>query len=507
MKILTGTEMKALEERVIAEGVSAEELMDQAGGEIGQAVANICPGPGKCVVHFGKGHNGGDALVAAAWLRDDGWEIELRPAFPRNEWAPLTAKKFDEFKIETNEADDQMWRAMKAARHHRGNTRPTVVIDGLLGIGAGGALRGPVRDGARAINQLRANSPVRVIALDLPTGVDANTGAVDPDAVLADYTLTIGYPKAGLFSDAATRHVGRIAVVILDDLTLEDEDEPAQEIVALPETLMRLLPQRNFDTHKGQCGRVGIVAGSRGKLGAAHLASDAALLSGAGLITVFVPEDIYPLMAPCMTPEIMLEPVKSYLDVLDARLDVLAIGPGLGPSHASEIRQLIERAPQPTVLDADALNILAGHLHLLDRCAGQRLLTPHPGEMARLDPGSADRPRRATVEAFTARWAQHTLLLKGSRTIVGQRDRPLSYNTTGTPGMATGGMGDVLTGVCAALIGQGLSPYDSARLSAWLCGRAAEMSTGPYEAEESITPNGVIDHLGGALYDMRSNCW
>ena len=506
MKILTGTEMKALEERALADGATAEALMNEAGRSIGQAVQSLASGPGKCVVHFGKGHNGGDALVAAAWLSDEGWEIELRPAFPRSEWSELTAQKRDEIKIEVPEQMGNAWRMMQSARDSHGSATPLVVLDGLLGIGAGGPLRGPIRDAARAINQLRATQPARVFALDLPTGVDADTGAVDPDAVLADYTLTIGYPKAGLLSDAATRHVGRLAVVNLDDLTLDDEDYPGREMVATPETLRRLLPLRNFETHKGQCGRVGIVAGSRGMLGAAHLAADACLFSGAGLVTVFVTEDIYPLVAPCMSAEIMVQPVKSYLEVLDARLDVLAIGPGLGQSRASEIRQLIERAPQPTVVDADALNILAGHLHLLDRAAGPRLLTPHPGEMARLDPLSTSRSRRATVEAFTERWP-HTLLLKGARTLVGQRDHPLSYNTTGTPGMATGGMGDVLTGVCAALVGQGLALYDAARFGAWLCGHAAELGIQPLEAEEALIPSAVTDHLGAALHDLRCNCW
>ena len=506
MKILTGTEMKALEERAFSEGTTAEALMDQAGSDIGHAVARLAGGPGKCVVHFGKGHNGGDALVAAAWLRDDGWEIELRPAFPRSEWSELTAKKYDEIKIEMPEPMSNALRMMKEARCQHGSAAPLVVLDGLLGIGAGGPLRGPIRDAARAINRLRETQPVRVFALDLPTGVDANTGEVDADAVIADFTLTVGYAKAGLLSDAATRHVGRLAVVNLDDLTLDEEEYPGREMVATPETLRRLLPLRNFETHKGQCGRVGIVAGSRGFLGAAHLAADACLFSGAGLITVFVTEDIYPLVAPCMTSEVMVQPVKSYLEALDARLDVLAIGPGLGQSRASEVRQLLERAPQPMVVDADALNILAGSMHLLDRCAGPRLLTPHPGEMARLDPASTGRSRRETVEAFMARYP-HTLLLKGARSLVGQRDHPLSYNTTGSPGMATGGMGDVLTGVCASLLGQGLAPYDAARFGAWLCGHAAELSLEPLDAEESLTPNALIDHLGAALYDLRSNCW
>jgi NAD(P)H-hydrate epimerase len=504
--IVTGAEMKALEERAFAEGVDAETLMNEAGQLIAEVVNTFFPVGGKCVVHFGKGHNGGDALVAAALLSDMGWEIELRPAFPRAEWAPLTQKKHDEIKVEM---PPDVQKARLWLREHRSKLDcvPLIVLDGLLGIGAGGPLRGAIRDGAQAINQLRMHKLARVFALDLPTGVNADTGEVDADAVIADFTLTVGYAKAGLFSDAATRHVGRLVVLPLDDLTLdEEEDYTGRPILAHSDRLRTVLPLRNFDLHKGQCGRVGIVAGSRGMLGAAHLTADACLAMGAGLVTLFVTEDIYPLIATCAASEIMVQPVQSYLEVLDARLDVLAIGPGLGLSRASEIRQLIERAPQPTILDADALNILAGHLHLLERCAGPRLLTPHPGEMARLDPLSAQRSRRATVEAFTARWP-HTLLLKGARTLIGQREYPLSYNSTGSPGMATGGMGDTLTGVCAALAGQGLGLYDAARLGAWLCGYAAELSTNSDEAEESITPGGLIASLGSALFDLRRGCW
>jgi NAD(P)H-hydrate epimerase len=498
--------MKALEKRAFAEGIKAEDLMNEAGRQIADFILGSHGTTGRCVVHFGKGHNGGDALVAAALLSDAGWKIELRPAFPYAEWSALTKKKHDEIKVEMPEEvqETRRWLHFYQAGYEPGQV---VVLDGLLGIGSGGPLRGPIRDAARAINQLRKHQLARVVAIDLPTGVDADTGAVDADAVIADWTLTVGHAKTGLFADAATRHVGRLVVLPLDDLTMEEDDlDSTRPVVATSDTLRALLPLRNFDTHKGQCGRVGIVAGSRGTLGAAHLAGEACLYAGAGLVTLFVTEDIYPLIAPSAASEIMVRPVKSYLEVLDTRLDVLAVGPGVGRSHENEIRQLLERAPQPMVVDADALTILADDLSFLDRCAGPRLLTPHPGEMARLDPDSAQNSRRETVERFAARWP-HTLLLKGARTLIGQRGHPLSYNSTGTPGMATGGMGDTLTGVCAALAGQGLSLYDAARLGAWLCGYAGEIAINSAEAEETLTPSSLADHLGSALFDLRRTCW
>ena len=229
--------------------------------------------------------------------------------------------------------------------------------------------------------------------------------------------------------------------------------------------------------------------------------------AGAGLVTLYTSPEGQSLIAAKVAPEVMVRAVDSYVDVLDARHDVLAIGPGLGTHRREEILAVIERAPQPLIVDADALNVLATHIELLDACLGPRLLTPHPGEMARLFPASTALPRRETAGRFTVRFP-FTLLLKGARTIVGQSGLNLSFNTTGTPGMATGGMGDVLTGVLAALAGQGLGLYDAARLGAWLCGRAAECAiTHGCESEESLTATHVIARLGDAFRDFREGAF
>src|SRR4029434_11111286 len=216
-----------------------------------------------------------------------------------------------------------------------------------------------------------------------------------------------------------------------------------------------------------------------------------ALRAGAGLVEVFVPEDIYEIVAVAAPMESMVKPLKSYRELLKEKADVWAVGPGLGKSRAAEILELIEKVKQPMVIDADGLNILADKISSLRHCKGKRLLTPHPGEMKRLSPhGKETRAKVATK--FCQRFPV-TLLLKGSRTIVAEQDRSLSYNTTGNPGMATGGMGDILTGVCAGLLGQRLSPYDAARLGAWLCGRAAEIAIfGGIQSEQSLLPRDVL---------------
>ncbi|MEO5753656.1 MAG: ADP/ATP-dependent (S)-NAD(P)H-hydrate dehydratase, partial [Chthoniobacterales bacterium] len=206
-------------------------------------------------------------------------------------------------------------------------------------------------------------------------------------------------------------------------------------------------------------------------------------------------------VATAAAPEVMVKPVKSYADLLEEPIDIWTVGPGLGMSRAEEIRALIRDAKQPMVVDADGLDILSGNLATLKKVQGPRLLTPHPGEMKRLFP-QGKMSRAETASKFCEERAV-TLLLKGSRTIVAEAGRPLSYNTTGNPGMATGGMGDVLTGVCGALLGAALTPYDAARLGAWLCGRAAELAIFNGNAsEESLLPTDVLDHLGAAFQEL-----
>jgi NAD(P)H-hydrate epimerase len=338
-----------------------------------------------------------------------------------------------------------------------------------------------------------------VFAVDLPTGLDTDSGKVDRDCVVADFTVTIGYAKPGLVVDGAVNYVGRLEVVPLEEL--RPPETKAKEIIARPATFSVLLPRRRYNSYKNQFGRIGVVAGAKGFIGAALMASQAALRAGAGLVEVFVPEEIYEIVAGAACMEAMVKPVASYRHLLKEKVGVWAVGPGLGKSRAAEILELIEKVKQPMVLDADGLNIVSEESAVLRRCKGKRLLTPHPGEMKRLFP-QEQQSRAKTARKFCDRFPV-ILLLKGSRTIVAERGRPLSYNTTGNPGMATGGMGDVLTGVCAGLLGQGLSLYDAARVGAWLCGRAAEIAIfNGNQSEQSLLPRDVLDHLGEAFKEL-----
>jgi NAD(P)H-hydrate epimerase len=338
------------------------------------------------------------------------------------------------------------------------------------------------------------------IAIDIPSGLEATTGQVFDPCVQADLTVTLGFPKTGLLADSATDHVGRLAVVSLRGV-LASEGNAAS--VATASSLRSYLPIRNFDTHKGNYGRIGIVAGSPGYLGAGRLCSSAAVHAGGGLVTLYALPETYERFSLLTIPEVMVQRVESYDQVLMERHDVLAIGPGLGRDHDQAICDLVEKAPIPCVVDADALNAVSQDMTLLNRCAGPRLLTPHPGEMERLD-SQMGRSRRLWAEEFVNRYPA-TLLLKGARTIVVEKGSSVSFNATGNPGMGSGGMGDVLTGVTAALIGSGRSPRDAAILGAWLCGRAAEIAIfNGADSQESLTASSVIDDLGAAFSALRS---
>ena len=524
LPILTSAQMRAAEQAAFARGVQVEALMDQAGAGVAQTVTKFFANPGKCIVFAGKGHNAGDALVAAEVLHRRGWKIEVRLAFKQEDCSGLMRKKLENLRrrppeilgaatvsgptdigitfVElSTEVADQLstTQGAIAAETYLGTVAPLVILDGLLGVGARPPLREPIRAACRSINQLRSKNGAYVFAVDLPTGLESDSGKADRDCVIADFTVTIGFAKAGLITDDALNYVGRLEVVPLQEL--RGPDKKAKEIIASPPAFRGLLQRREYNAYKNQFGRIGVIAGSKGFIGAALMTSQGALRAGAGLVEVFVPEEIYEIVAGAAPMEAMVKVLKSYRDLLKEKTDVWALGPGLGTSRASEVLELIEKVKQSMVVDADGLNILSEKVSVLRRCKGKRLLTPHPGEMKRLFPGHKE-PRAETATKFCHRFPV-TLLLKGSRTIVGERNHPLSYNTTGDPGMATGGMGDILTGVCAALLGQGLSLYNAARVGAWLCGRAAEIAIfNGGQSEQSLLPRDVLDHLGEAFNEL-----
>ncbi len=517
--IVTPDEMRAIEGAVFAAGTTAEALMDKVGFQIARhLIRRLWRGGGTVVFYAGKGNNAGDALVAAKALGQLAYdchvpvEIKLRLALE----GPASLGELARRKLDALPPDRYLRLTAEQARQIPARIGRLLVVDGLLGIGARGALRGAVHQAAREINDLRTRRGAEIYAIDNPTGLDAATGEAVADAVVADVTLAAGFAKVGLLRDGATNHVGRLEVLALPEFADAAAQAPAaaqRGTVATRANLAGLLPPRPHESNKGMYGRVGILAGSVGATGAAIMCAHACARAGAGLITLLTHEEIYPIVAGAAAPEVMVKPLRSPLDALEMNFDVLALGPGLGTTNSEAVREVIARWPKPMVVDADGLNALADDISPLTRAAGPRLLTPHPGEMKRLLQADAAVRRQPVGEGASRADIMHgftehypvALLLKGARTLVGQHGKPLSYNTTGNAGMATGGMGDVLTGICTALLGQKLDVFDAARLASWVHGRAADRALlRGGQSHESLLPTDLFAQFGAVFTELRA---
>ncbi|MEM7384997.1 MAG: NAD(P)H-hydrate dehydratase [Verrucomicrobiota bacterium] len=492
------SEMKAAEEAAFARGIEAEALMEEAGAGIARVLEDHYPTPGRLRAYLGTGHNAGDALVVARLLTEKGWHTELRFASSsEDKLSPLTRKKLTEYQAPLPPA---------RTGHHSG---PLILLDGLLGIGARGPLRGPVRDLTREMNTLRDRKTASgLVAIDLPTGLDGETGQPDEDALRCDLTITLGFGKIGLVADTATPYVGRLAHVPLPAIPAPESAAAPESRLITPGLLRPLHLRRPVDCYKTQAGRVAIVAGSVGLTGAAELAARGALTAGAGLVSIHVPEAIYGILAGRCPAEIMVRPVAgdAWESLAHHPADGLVIGPGLGSETTSGLTAFLEKENRPVVLDADALNHLARNPERLAKAlsAGPRLLTPHPGEFARLFPQAARLPTRLERARQATSDVPITLLLKGARSLIAEAGKPVGYNTTGHPGMATGGMGDVLSGICGALVAGGSSLHSAACLGSWLLGRGAEKAILGGESGETLTPSSVIQHLNEAFRSLES---
>lgn len=488
---LTSREMYAAEDAIFASGVAAETLMNSAGKKIAQEIlGRFTETPqGRAVAVIGTGNNGADALVAVRHLKEAGWSVAVRSAISPSEMTGLLAKKWRE--LEAPSLLDSLEEFHKPGAF--------VILDGLLGIGTKGDLREPHSKLASEINDLSHKRTVYVVAVDVPSGLDCDSGHCGKNTVHANLTCTLGSPKIGLIADEATAHVGSLTLHQLDGLS--DWNLKKDHLIT-PATLPVKKLSRCYEFHKGQAGRVGIIAGSRGLAGAAALTSLGALRGGGGLVTLFVKKADYSLILPLIPVEVMVKPIDRYTEVLDENFDALAIGPGLGET-SQDILSVINGFMGPAVIDADALNLIARSSDI-STLRTNHLVTPHPGEMTRLLP-SEDCPgenRASTARKFTA-VSEATLLFKGARTIVTDQNSPLAYNTTGTPGMATGGQGDVLSGLLAALMARGFEPLGAAKMGTWLCGRASELALS-YHSEESLTATNTAEFLGSAFKKLRS---
>jgi NAD(P)H-hydrate epimerase len=496
MSAATIAETLGIEASARASGWSEEELVNLAGERLGRAIGRYFPHPGTAVGYLGKGHNAADTLVALRILHDEfQWRIETRLAHPPGEWDLLTRRKRDALGDRPPLEQPPAWRDLEG---------PLLLLDGLLGSGSKGSLRAPLVQLAEEIAWLRQHAGAHVAAIDIPSGMAPDSGRIFPGTVVADITFMIGHAKSGLLHGHAAAATGALALVPVEPLA--GAGPGPMELIS-PQTFAGAKEPRPFDFHKGMAGRVAILAGSASYTGAAVLAASGALRGGGGLVTLFVPESIHALIAAKCPPEIIVRGVGNPREVLEHRFDALVVGCGLGRLDAATeagLLELIGHSPAPSVVDADAIHAIAraGKLEIL---TDRHILTPHPGEFAKLAADLCELPREEAARRFADR-NRATLLLKGCRTIVTHQGAPLWCNATGTPGMATGGQGDLLAGVIGARLAIGEKSVDAAALGAWLCGRAAEIAmTETNISEESLTPSDVLHFLGAAFRDWKGS--
>jgi NAD(P)H-hydrate epimerase len=502
MDILSQVEMIARENEAFRSGVTAKALMEAAGEAMAGRIIALYPHAQEFLVLVGKGNNGGDGFVVARHLVLSGRHVRVVLTASEGEPGTLPAVVLESLRQSAPDLRIELWRDDFPFPGSDG-----VVIDALLGVQARGVLRGTLAGIVSELNAARAKNFFRTIALDLPSGLAAyEVGDAPLDrnaAVVADVTIAVGFAKVALSRESLAPWVGRLDVVPWSSVVAE----PMPRQILVGHELTGLLPRRNALSHKNNFGSLAIVAGSPGFTGAPVLCAQAAQSMGVGLLSVVTRADAYEVVAAQAPPEAMVSgwPENDEVPAVVRNASAIVIGPGLGADQETvKLLNAVLSLGYPLLIDADGLNALAQNPDLLHEAKGPVVLTPHPGEMTRLigRKFSLDE-REAAARAFTDRY-NVTLVLKGTRTLIVARGEPIFINTTGNPGLSTGGSGDTLSGVIGALLTQGLKPMDAARLGVWLHGHAADLILGERGCEEGITPTMVSAHLGAALVSLRA---
>ncbi len=484
MKVVSVTEMRRAERACAASGISMDILMENAGKAVADEVGRIAGGvAGKNILLFiGPGNNGGDGLVAARHLLDSGALVSL--------FVP-ERKAGDEKLIEAADKGICLLDKTEALENHLASA--DIVIDAFFGTGKSRPLGGVYKTALETAARARRNSPkLKVIALDVPSGLDADTGACDAACLQADYTVTLGFPKRGLLNPPGAGHAGRISIV---DIGIPDSTVADVKTELITQTWARpALPERRLDVNKGDFGRVLVIAGSQNYTGAAYLACTGAMRIGAGLVTLAIAASLDPILAAKLTEATHLPLPESVLGIVSSEASrvifsalpgyrAMLIGSGLGHSDAAInlVRRVVlqpETALPGLVLDADALNALAKTPAWWQKLEAQAVLTPHPGEMARLTGVTVEdvqKDRTGAAASAASLWGQ-TVVLKGAYTVITSPEGGVRICPFANPGLATAGTGDVLAGAIAGLMAQGLSSFDAACLGVFLHALAGEMA-------------------------------
>jgi len=489
---LRATDAWAIEEL----GIPGVVLMERAGEGLARAVADVAPG-GDVVVVCGAGNNGGDGYVVARLLREAGRAVRV-----------LTTADLSRLKGDARIQLERLPGDAPAAFAPRALEGAAVIVDAILGTGFTGVPRDDVAGAIAAINA----SGAPVVAADVPSGVDAATGAVEGEAVHAAVTATFHAAMPGLWILPGKAHAGEVTVV---DIGIPHEGAPVQPYIGLiGPGVLDTYPRRGQDSTKFASGHVLVAGGSRGMTGAVCLSSSAAMRAGAGYVTACVPDSLNDIFEIKLT-EVMSAPLPDdggahtaagAQDVLDrarTRGGTLVVGPGLGRTEGAFAfaRRLAREASVALVLDADGLNAIAGHLETLRDRDAPAVLTPHAGELARLLETASDavNARRLDHVREAARRAGSIVLLKGDDTIVAEPEGRVAISRGGSPALATAGTGDVLSGVIAAFLSRGMTPFDATCAAVFVHAEAGRRAAAALSGPDGVIASDVIDELPHTL--------
>ena len=510
MQILTAAQMAEVDRRTVEQhGTPFGELMENAGAAVARFIVSQFPQAHRIALLCGTGNNGGDGFVAARALMNEGLDVAIVLAGPEDKLKGVAADAFgllDRRAIHVEVIADD---AASLAGIGEELRNVDLIVDAIVGTG----FRPPLRGTPAALRNLVNGLQTPVIAVDLPSGWDADTTTpAQEGGMRADAVVTFTAPKlAHVFGQLTSAVAGPVAVAHIGS---PDDLLPATDLHWTGSAKSLFESPRPADSNKGMYGHVLVVGGAFGKAGAPAMASLAALRTGAGLVTAAVPRSILNTVA-LVTPELMTVPLledeqgraalvnADHLPTLTERISVIALGPGLGTGGETPdlVRRIVSSTTLPLVLDADGLNAFAGHADLLNGHGRTLVLTPHPGEMARLL-GISTKQVQADRLALARRFAtEHgvTLVLKGWRTLVAHPDGSVAVNTTGNPGMAKGGSGDILTGIVAAAVAQHPEQVkDAVNAAVFLHGLAADLAVAHFD-EHTLLATDTIAHLSEAF--------
>lgn len=514
MRVVTAHTMQDIDRAAIEQfGISGLELMEKAGSGCVEEIVAEFGLNGRAVIISGKGNNGGDGYVIARHLSRKGWDVRVIVLADHDQIGGDAAVNLEKLPGEMINFCTQ--EGQLAAIHMENIFHADVIVDAMLGTGLRSDVGGIYLEAIDLVNA----SGRPVVAVDIPSGIHGTTGRLLGSAVRAYITVTFAFAKLGHVLYPGAEHTGRLIVADLGIPQKLMETASGYDFLN-QETMRPMLHRRDRQAHKGVFGHCLIIAGSTGKTGAAALAANGAVRAGSGLVTLAVAESINSIVE-VKTTEAMTVPLPDSgsghlsssafpaIEKLLVAKEAVAVGPGLDrrPGTVALVHTLVETITQPLVIDADGLNALAEDMSVLRRKKSRQVvLTPHPGEMSRMLGTSipdVDAIRISVAQEFAANYGVY-LVLKGARTIIASPDGLAAINGSGNPGMATGGMGDVLTGIIVSLLGQGYQAWDACRLGVFIHGYAADL-VADEKGEIGMTAGDVQEKLPFAYNKLLKN--